>query len=272
MSSIPTGTASLGFVAGLRRRVEGTALFLPLRAAYRAVFQRARVRDNRQMRAFYGQFMGKGDLVFDIGAAVGEYAEVFCQLGARVVAVEPNPARCETLYKLSRIRDIRVEGCAVGATAGAANLHLCDEANFSTLSDRWIDRAAEAGSQVKWLGDIEVPVTTLDTLSKRHGVPRFVKIDVEGFEEHVLGGMTFQPAGLSFEFSLYVREAAYRCLRLPVMEGYEFNAIAGRDLSFNHAQWMRAEQMVEWIRSVKDVNYEYGDIFARRKPAVNGRA
>ena len=41
------------------------------------------------MDALYRQFIEPGDLVFDIGAHVGDRVSSFRRLGARVVAVEP---------------------------------------------------------------------------------------------------------------------------------------------------------------------------------------
>src|SRR5258706_12112920 len=38
-----------------------------------------------------------------------------------------------------------------------------------------------------WTRTVEVPVTTLDALIARHGVPRFIKIDVERSEERRVG-------------------------------------------------------------------------------------
>src|SRR5439155_7684012 len=44
------------------------------------------------MRGFYSAFVGPNDLVFDVGANVGNRTKVFLRLGSRVVAVEPQPA------------------------------------------------------------------------------------------------------------------------------------------------------------------------------------
>jgi protein-L-isoaspartate O-methyltransferase len=49
------------------------------------------------MDALYRQFVKPGDLVFDIGAHVGDRVAAFRRLGARVVAVEPQPALKLTL-------------------------------------------------------------------------------------------------------------------------------------------------------------------------------
>ena len=45
----------------------------------------------RRLRRLYADFVGKGDLVFDIGAHAGNRVRSFASLGCRVVAVEPQP-------------------------------------------------------------------------------------------------------------------------------------------------------------------------------------
>ena len=44
------------------------------------------------MQRLYAEFVHEGDLVFDVGAHVGDRIASFRRLGARVVAVEPQPA------------------------------------------------------------------------------------------------------------------------------------------------------------------------------------
>ena len=54
--------------------------------------------------AFHRRFLGPGDLAFDIGAHVGDRTASFRRLGARVVAVEPQP-RLARLLRLLFGRD-----------------------------------------------------------------------------------------------------------------------------------------------------------------------
>ena len=49
------------------------------------------------MDALYGRFLGAGDLAFDIGSHVGDRVSSFRRLGARVVAVEPQPLALRAL-------------------------------------------------------------------------------------------------------------------------------------------------------------------------------
>ena len=49
------------------------------------------------MDALYARFVSAGDLAFDIGAHVGDRISSFRRLGARVVALEPQPGPARAL-------------------------------------------------------------------------------------------------------------------------------------------------------------------------------
>lgn len=199
----------------IKELLQGTPLFVPARAIYRKFFQSSKRRaQRREMISFYRQFFSRNDLVFDVGANRGEYSELFCNGGARVVAVEPNPAFKTELNSLSKAYRIIPEFCAVGATPGTATLNVCSVPGYSTLmsTDGEIFKNSPDYDGVSWTHQVSVPVHTLDELAARHGIPSYVKIDVEGFEEQVLEGMSFSPRNVSFEFRYLNKEAAFRCL------------------------------------------------------------
>src|SRR5258708_8084504 len=126
--------------ASIRERLYGSPLFFPVRTAYQCIFDRAKLVDRMQMRAFYAPFVRRGDLVFDVGAHFGKYAECFTSLGATVVAIEPNPSCCQTLQQLARSRNIRVENCAVGDKPGKLKLHIWVKyPSLSTLATECVD-------------------------------------------------------------------------------------------------------------------------------------
>ena len=66
---------------------------------------------------------------------------------------------------------------------------------------------------------IRVPITTLDSLIARHGVPTFIKIDVEGFEFEVLVGLSRPINAISFEFTTIQRDVALDCVERCVALG-----------------------------------------------------
>jgi FkbM family methyltransferase len=96
------------------------------------------------MDRLYGRFVSRGDLVFDVGAHVGDRVACFRRLGARVVAVEPQPALVRTLRLIhGRDRTVVIEPVAVGRGQGTLDLKLnIDNPTVSTASDAFI-KAAE---------------------------------------------------------------------------------------------------------------------------------
>ena len=74
---------------------------------------------------------------------------------------------------------------------------------LSTLSEEYIQKNLESGrfSQDSWEGEEIVRVSTLDFFIKKYGCPKFIKIDVEGFEAEVVRGLTKSVEMLSLEFS-----------------------------------------------------------------------
>ena len=59
-----------------------------------ALIYRANPLKRWRSRAFSGQFVGPGDLAFDIGAHLGDRVQAWLDLGAKVVAVNRSPIWC----------------------------------------------------------------------------------------------------------------------------------------------------------------------------------
>jgi len=218
------------------------------------------------MRNFYTAFVQRGDLVFDIGANDGVYSEIFSELGGKVVAVEPNPRCCQNLKRLGQTHEVQVLSCAAGDVPGRATLRLCEEPVLSTFVDVWYEAAQRSPlfSHLKWLGTLEVQVVTLDQLAGHYGVPSFVKIDVECYDDRVLRGMSFQPAALSFEFNRMVPDVAMRCLEAPVLASkYQFNFMRALEMRLASETWMPADELRQRLEILVGKE-EYGDVLARR--------
>ena len=222
----------------------------------------------RGLRELYRPFVGAGDLVFDVGAHLGDRTAAFRTLGARVVALEPQPAVRRWLVRLvGRNRDVSVRAEAVGRAVGTARLALSHRTpTMSSLAEDWPSTMSErnAGFRgVRWDDSVTVPVTTLDALIEEYGLPRFCKIDVEGYEAEVLAGLSHRIPALSVEFVAGALDVAEACVRrLEALSGYEFNAVEGEERSFMSKRWLAAEEMIAWLRGVGG-DVTSGDVYAR---------
>src|SRR5258708_6187081 len=93
----------------------------------------------RRARALYAHFIKPGDLCFDIGAHVGDRVGYFLSLGARVVAVEPQPAAMAVLRHLyGRNPRVTLVQAAAGGAIGEAVLPLAPpNPHLATPSESW---------------------------------------------------------------------------------------------------------------------------------------
>lgn len=126
----------------------------------------------------------------DVGAYspdVDSVTRLFYDRGWRGINIEPQP------YFLARLKEKRPHdinlGLAISDHIGEAEFHDIERTGLSTLAAEIARRAEGKGHHSKVS---RVGVTTLADIWDRHvpqGQPvHFLKIDVEGFEEHVIRG------------------------------------------------------------------------------------
>lgn len=218
------------------------------------------------LRRFYAQWLGPGDLAFDIGAHVGNRTRALRAAGATVVAVEPQALFHRMLTVTLPRSGVTLRRIAVGPASGELTLRVSRRhPTVSSGAPGWPEQVAkDAGfSHVRWDGAERVPMLTLDDLIAAHGPPAFVKIDVEGMEAAILSGLSTAVPLIAFEYIPAALDVADACLdRLARLGRYEINAIDGEATRFAWPNWHTPERAKTALRALAETGRS-GDLYAR---------
>lgn len=218
------------------------------------------------MDRLYQGYIKPGDLVFDIGAHVGDRISSFRRIGARVVALEPQPLLQRAL-RLIHGNDpgVILLPAAAGPEISAQTLHVnTQNPTVSTLSSAFLVEAlgAEGWQDQNWDTTLTVPAVTLDRLITMFGPPAFIKIDIEGYEDEALRGITQPVPALSFEFTTIARDVAQRCLKTVTALGdYRFNVALGESQQLQFEHGVTEMQMSEYLELLPHAANS-GDVYA----------
>ena len=141
-----------------------------------------------ELQALMRQMSLQGGVCLDVGANIGFHTVLMSQLvgpSDKVVAFEPEARNFRLLdlnLRLNGATNVTALRTAVGDRTGTCRLAL----NPKNYGD---NRVADSGS-MPWESR-EVPLTTVDEAlaDLPDGAVKFIKIDVQGYEWHVLQGM-----------------------------------------------------------------------------------
>ena len=143
------------------------------------------------------------DLIYDVGMHQGKDTEFYLRKGFRVVAIEANP---------DLVRMVR-DDLSTDVESGRLNILGVAISDRAGLADFWIDTGDGINSSLieenllPWTSRrrIRVKCETFDAILKEHGIPYYLKIDIEGEDIgciRALRGYQDRPKYVSFECPL----------------------------------------------------------------------
>lgn len=122
------------------------------------------------------------DLVMDVGMHRGEDTAFYLAKGFRVVAIEANPQLCDAAR--TRFAEAIAAGrlvlinAAIVDTPGPVTFYVNDKVSaWSTVQPKWVQRNEAMGAPSH---PITVEGLTFAEVLTRHGMPYYLKIDIEG--------------------------------------------------------------------------------------------
>lgn len=137
------------------------------------------------------------DLVFDVGANIGQYAKLLRELGysGRIVSFEPLSSAYYQLKAVSEkdpLWEIAPQA-AIGNQEGEIVINIAGN-SYSSSALPMLDAHLESAPESAYSGSETVKLSRLDTIAKNYIKSEtksiFLKIDVQGLEKQVLEGAT----------------------------------------------------------------------------------
>ena len=207
-------------------------------------------------RVLFG--LRRRDIIFDIGANDGFKTDIFLRLGAKVIAVEPDESNLEILkgkFLKNRLfpKPVTIENKAVSDWCGRMPMLVeAPGSALNTLSPKWADSLrhdeTRFGQHFSFAKKKMVETTTLESLMAQHGLPYYIKIDVEGHELNVLRGLKRPVPYLSFEVNLpEFKEEGLQCIDLlhQIAPDGEFNYAADCMVGLMLQSWKQWRDFIE---------------------------
>jgi len=210
--------------AGAYQRIKTSFLY----DAYWLIANRKLIEERDEQIGFFRETLTgfpAGGLIFDIGANQGYKTDMFLRLGARVIAVDPDPANQEILrqrfltYRLQK-KAVTIVGKAISDKEGVETMWVDEPGSAkNTLNLKWVETLrtdpTRFGSVLQFGAETKVETITLEKLIATHGRPFYIKIDVEGYEAAVLRGLRSPVRYISFEVNLpEFKPEAVECIEL----------------------------------------------------------
>jgi FkbM family methyltransferase len=127
---------------------------------------------------------------FDIGANIGECTQWFLdQNYDKVISIEPGAEAFSQLFqKFNNNPRVIMHYLAISDKPGTIKFWNSNWHTTSTAAKAWVTNSRFSG-KCAWEAVIKNAIT-IDELINLHGLPNFLKVDVEGYELEVFKGLT----------------------------------------------------------------------------------
>lgn len=230
--------------------------------------------------------MIRRDLVFDLGMHRGEDTAFYLAKGFRVVGFEADPALaelCRTRFSAAiRTGNVEIIEGAIAPQSSSGRIAFYKNPQktvWGTIDSDWVERNKRFGRNAI---RIEVPVVDLSAAFQAHGIPHYIKIDIEGADHAVLDALRALPerprflsiesekvsfTKLEAELSL-LRSLGYKRFAAVQQAGIGQSKVIVRDLEGNRVEFefeegasgVFGDDIAEW-RSFEECLQQYRTIF-----------
>lgn len=216
-----------------------------------------------------------GKLLFDIGANIGAYAQARWDSGEfdKVVCIDANQTAFEKLRARfeNNTHVFPIFAAASDQDNQKITFYETNSSVLSTANKDWITKPGyrfEGSTMAEVVNEVEVSTTSIDKLISFFGTPDLLKIDVEGFEETVIKGLSKTVPLLCFEWARemsvecertvqYLKELGFDEFSVQYGDDYIFYPASYQDINLFNTSLLTDEKInwgMVWVRSRTEKN------------------
>lgn len=144
-------------------------------------------------------------LFFDIGSNIGTFVQKGLDNGYnKIISVEANNETFESLKNNFKNNPnvVMINKACSNIDNNKITFYKMEGSDISTCNYNWISKEGYRFKGCKIKEKVIIDTITLDNLINIYGVPELIKIDVEGYEEHVIKGLTKKVPKIFFEWTI----------------------------------------------------------------------
>lgn len=203
---------------------------------------------------FHKKILNKDDLIFDLGANMGEKSNVFSHFTKRIILYEPE----EVLYNKLRLRfrgndNILIHNLIVLDKAKETLFYSIpgNEAYSSIIKNYKKDFIQLNKSKVIKKKKMS---TTLNIEIKKFGLPSYIKIDCEGSEKLILKDLNYKIKIISFEANLpnFLNETLDIIDIFKTKYNSLFNLRRNNEFNFHYSSNVDSLELKKFLMTEKD--------------------
>ena len=175
-------------------------------------------------------------IIYDLGAAKGENIDYYLLKSDLVVCVEANPENCKEIvnkYKEAiNLGKIVVENCIIGPE------HSQREKNFYIHKNNYLlSQYPEPNkNEIKDFNKIKVDYKNLNDVFNKHGIPHFIKIDLENYDIEVLEKILSEKIFFDY-ISFEIKKVETLDLFRKYFDMISFKIVDGHNIKYNYTNY-----------------------------------
>jgi FkbM family methyltransferase len=202
-------------------------------------------------------------MFFDIGANIGKWSLTNISNCDKIIAIEAAPNTFQKLLSnvISCDNIICLNYAVCNSNEEYVDFFNCATNTISTLNGNWLTSTESRFYNHNSYNIIKCKTIKLDSLIEKYGIPKLIKVDVEGGEFETISSLTTKVEQICFEWASETNDITFKCMDHLETLGYQKYAIQYEDeYTFRPTDYFDKETILNHLKNTTPKN-EWGMIW-----------